>query len=214
MKIKWLGHAAFLITSDSGLRIITDPYDTGRGDLRYGEIKEMADIVTVSHEHSDHNNVAAIKGKPRVLRSSAKVDGMQFTAIPAFHDESGGRQRGKDTIFCFEVEGVKVCHAGDLGHKLTDNQVKEIGAVDVLMLPVGGYYTIDSKMATQVAEQLKAKIVIPMHFKNERNDFPIAPVEDFLKGKKDAKQLNSSEVEIKADKLPAATQVWVLQPAL
>jgi L-ascorbate metabolism protein UlaG (beta-lactamase superfamily) len=214
MKIKWLGHSAFLITSETGPRIITDPYDTGRNDLKYGDIKESADIVTVSHEHSDHANTAAIKGKPRVLRSSGKVDGIQFTAVPSFHDDTEGSQRGKNTIFCFEVDGVKLCHAGDLGHILSEKQVKDIGAVDVLMLPVGGFYTIDAAMATRIVEQLHPKVIIPMHFKNERNTFPIAPVSDFLKFKKDIKKFQTSEIEIQPGSLPSSTQVWVLPPAL
>ena len=89
MKIKWLGHASFIITSDTGMKIITDPYVTG-GDLSYGEIKESADIVTVSHDHFDHSNVAAVKGNPEVVSQAAKVGGIEFRAIPSYHDEAEG----------------------------------------------------------------------------------------------------------------------------
>ena len=115
MKIKWLGHASFLIISDSGLKIITDPYVTG-GDLSYGQIKESADIVTVSHDHTDHNNVAAVQGSPRVVRGAAEVKGIKFNGIPTYHDDTGGGKRGKNTIICFEIDGMRVCHLGDLGH--------------------------------------------------------------------------------------------------
>ncbi len=213
MKIKWLGHASFLITSDSGVRIITDPYEPN-DRLRYGEIKESAEIVTVSHDHSDHGNVAAVKGNPQVVKGDAEVEGIKFKGIPTFHDAAGGKERGKNTIFCFEVDGVKVCHLGDLGHELTAGQVAQTGAVDVLLLPVGGFYTIDASVASRVVEQLKPRIVIPMHFKNKKCGFPIAGVEEFLRGKKDVSQPDASEVELKAGELPEATQIIVLKPAL
>jgi len=213
MKIKWLGHASFLITSEGGVKILTDPYASG-GDLKYGEIRESADIVTVSHDHFDHNNVASVRGNPKVVTGSAKVGGIEFKAVPTFHDESGGRERGKNNIFCFVVDKVKVCHVGDLGHKLTDKQAAEAGAVDVLLIPVGGYYTIDAKVATEVCNQLKPRVIIPMHFRNERCAMPLTGVDDFLAGKKDVTRLNTSETEIKADKLPATTQIIVLKPAL
>ena len=213
MKIKWLGHASFLISSDSGVRIITDPYEPN-DKLRYGNINESADIVTVSHDHFDHGNVAAVKGNPQVVKDNARIEGIEFKGVPAFHDTAGGKERGKNTIFCFEVDGVKVCHLGDLGHGLTAEQVAAIGAVDVLLLPVGGFYTIDAAVASRVAEQLKPGVVIPMHFKNNKCDFPITGVEEFLRSKKDVKKPDASEVELKAGKLPEATQVIVLKPAL
>jgi len=213
MKVKWLGHASFVITSDTGTRIVTDPYVTG-GDLSYGEIKESADIVTVSHGHDDHSNVAAVGGNPEVVSQAAKVGGMEFKAIPTYHDEAGGKQRGNNTIFCFEVDGVRVCHLGDLGHQLNSKQVTEIGAVDVLLIPVGGYYTIDAKVATEVCNWLKPKVIIPMHYKNERCAFPIAAVDEFLRGKERVSRLDTSETEFKRGELPASTQVIVLKPAL
>ena len=213
MKIKWLGHAAFLITSDSGTRILTDPYAPAE-KLHYGEINEAADIVTVSHDHFDHGNVDAVRGNPQPVRDTAEVKGIRFNAIPTHHDSAGGKERGSNRIFCFEVDGVRICHLGDLGHPLTDKQAAEVGKVDVLLLPVGGFYTIDAATASRVSEQLKPKVVIPMHFKNSKCTFPISGVDEFLKGKKDVNKLNASEVELKADSLPANTRITVLQPAL
>jgi len=213
MKIKWLGHASFLITSDSGLKIITDPYATNE-NLNYGEIDESADIVTVSHEHGDHNNVAAVGGNPEVVRGTAKFKGLEFKGIPTYHDDAEGKSRGNNTIFCFEVDGVKVCHLGDLGHPLSDKQVSELGRVDVLLAPVGGNYTINAEVATQVGNKLAPKVVIPMHFRNDKCTFPIAGVDEFLKGKKEVKRLDTSEVEFKKGELPASTQIIVLKPAL
>ena len=213
MKIKWLGHASFLITSEGGTRIITDPYETNER-IKYGQIKEPADVVTVSHGHSDHANVAAVQGKPAVVKGTAEAGGIKFRGIAAHHDETGGSQRGSNIMFCFEVDGVRICHLGDLGHPLSQPQVKELGAVDVLMVPVGGFFTIDAKTASQLVEQVKPKVIIPMHYSSDRCALPIAPVDDFLKGKANVSRLDSSEVEFKKGALPAGTRIMVLKPAL
>lgn len=214
MKIKWLGHACFLITSEGGLKIITDPYVQGSG-LKYSPIDEAADIVTVSHDHFDHNNVSAVKGSAEVVKGSGTktVKGIQFKGVATYHDEAKGGQRGDNVVFCFSVDGIRVCHLGDLGHKLSNEEIAEIGAVDVLLVPVGGFFTIDAKVASQVCEDLKPKVVIPMHFKTPKCDFPISQVDDFLAGKLGVKRLNSSESDFKASELPKTTEIVVLQPA-
>ena len=213
MKIKWLGHASFMITSETGIKIITDPYASGES-LRYGEIKESADIVTVSHEHGDHNNVAAVKGNPEVVRGTAKVKEVEVKGIPTYHDNVGGNQRGKNTIFCFEMDGIRVCHLGDLGHQLSDKQVAEIGRVDILLVPVGGFYTIDANVATVVCNQLTPKVIIPMHYATDKCRFPIASVDEFLRGQGNIGRPDASEVEFKKGELPAGTQIIVLKSAL
>lgn len=215
MKVKWLGHASFLITSEAGTKIITDPYNVG-GGLSYGEIRESADIVTVSHEHGDHNNVAAVKDSPQVVKGAGakEAKGIKFKGVSTYHDEAQGGQRGPNTVFCFEVDGLKVCHLGDLGHALSDKDVAEVGKVDILLVPVGGFFTIDARVATAVSGKLAPKVIIPMHFKNDKLAYPIAAVDDFIKGKSGVTQPNASEVEFKRGKLPAATQIVVLKPAL
>lgn len=215
MKIKYLGHASFIITSDTGVRIITDPYETSP-DLTYGEITESADIVTISHGHFDHCNVAAVKGNPEVVRGAVakEAKGIRFKAIPTYHDDAGGRLRGSNTIFCFEVDGIRVCHLGDLGHLLNDRQVTEIGTVDILFIPVGGFYTIDARAATEVCNRLKPRVIIPMHYRTEKGIPNIAGVDDFLRGKEKVSRLDTSEVGFKREELPADTQVLVLKPAL
>ena len=213
MKIKWLGHASFLITSDSGMKIITDPYIPDER-LHYGEINESADAVTVSHDHFDHGNVAAVKGAPQAVKGDAEIKGIKFRGIATSHDASGGKERGSNTIICFEVDGVKVCHLGDLGHELTTEQAAQAGAVDVLLLPVGGLYTIDATVASKVTEQLKPKVVIPMHFRNSKCDFPIAGVDEFLRGKNNISQPDASEVEFRSGEMPPTTRIIVLKPAL
>jgi L-ascorbate metabolism protein UlaG (beta-lactamase superfamily) len=195
------------------VKIIADPYEPN-DKLHYEEINDSADIVTVSHDHFDHGNVAAVKGNPQVVKGDAEIKGIKFKGIPSFHDATGGKDRGSNTIFCFEVDGVKVCHLGDLGHELTAEQVAAADSVDVLLLPVGGFFTIDAAVASRVAEQLRPKVIIPMHFKNNKCDFPIAGVDEFLRGKKDISQSDASEVELKAGELPSATQIIVLKPAM
>ncbi len=217
MKIKWLGHSSFMITSDAGIRIITDPYEptfVASSGPRYGEIKETADIVTMSHNHTDHNNVAAVRGNPKVVTGTTEIKGIEFKGVPTYHDEAGGKKRGNNTILCFEVDGVRVCHLGDLGHRLSDSQVAELGRIDVLLIPVGGFFTIDAKVATEVCNLLKPRVILPMHYKTDKCDFPIAGVDEFLRGKEDVSRLNVSEVEFKPGELPASTQIIVLKSAL
>lgn len=215
MKIKWLGHASFLITSEKGTKIITDPYAVG-GGIVYGKIQESADIVTVSHQHGDHNNKATVKGNPQIVEGAGSkvVKGIEFTGISCYHDEAKGGQRGANTIFCFTMDGIRICHLGDLGHSLSDKQIAEIGAVDMLLIPVGGYFTIDAKQAAQVCEQLKPRIVIPMHYKTAKCAYPIAGVEEFLAGRKNVRRLDSSETEHQKEQLPSTPETIALKHAL
>lgn len=216
MKVKWLGHACFLITAESGLRVIFDPYTVG-GGIKYAPITEAADIVVVSHDqHSDHNNVSAVRGKPEIVKGSGTktAKGVQFRGVATYHDDSRGKQRGPNTVFCFTLDNVKLCHLGDLGHILSEQQIAEIGGVDVLLIPVGGVYTIDASRAGEVCQQLAPKVVIPMHFKTPKCALPIAGVEDFVKGKKNVKEMDSSEVGFNLEELPKVTEIVVLKPAL
>jgi len=218
MKVKWYGHSAFLITSDQGIKIILDPYEPGAfgGKLSYGKIMDGADLVLVSHDHADHNHTAGLPGSPSLVKGSGSktIKGITVKGIPTFHDPSKGSERGANTIFTFKVDGIQVCHLGDLGHVLTEKELSEVGPVDLLLTPVGGYFTIDPKEATKVAEQIKPRVLIPMHFKTEKCEFPIAPVEEFLKEKARVKRLQASEATFTKASLPALTEVLVLNPAL
>ncbi len=215
MKIKWLGHASFMITLDAGTKIITDPYVVG-GNIKYGEIKESADIVLISHEHGDHNNAAAVRGNPEVVKGtvSKEVKKIKFKGTPTYHDMSSGSQRGNNTIFCFEVDGIRVCHLGDLGHQLDNKQVTELGKIDILLIPVGGFYTIDAKVATEVCSKLAPKVIMPMHYRNDKCSQPTAGVDEFLQGKAGVSRPDASEAGFKQGELPATTQIIVLKPAL
>jgi L-ascorbate metabolism protein UlaG (beta-lactamase superfamily) len=214
MKIKWLGHASFLITTSNGIRIITDPFGDYQG-LSYRPIEEEADIVVVSHEHGDHIG-GKVKGNPQKVKGAGtrEVKGIAFKGIETFHDTSKGRERGPNTIFCFAVDGMTVCHMGDLGHPLSDSEIADIGVVDVILIPVGGFFTIDADMATDIYQRLKPKMVIPMHYRNDRCAFPISGVDAFIKNKAGIKKLDSSVVEFTSGQLPQSTEIIVLQHAL
>jgi L-ascorbate metabolism protein UlaG (beta-lactamase superfamily) len=209
MKIKWLGHSSFAITDKNGKVIITDPYSPG--SVGYPKITVAADIVTVSHTHADHNGAKFLPGAPVVIdkEEGYSGDGVKIQGFPALHDKSGGKERGKDIIFVYEIDGVRIAHLGDLGHILSREQIDKLGKVDILMIPVGGYFTIDAKEATEVMNQIKPKITIPMHYKTDVVDYPIAMVDVFLKGKQNVKRFSSSEVAV--EKLPDKPEIWILQ---
>ncbi|MFQ5924851.1 MAG: MBL fold metallo-hydrolase [Dehalococcoidia bacterium] len=217
MKVKWLGHASFLITSDEGTNILTDPYQLGMFGVNYDKIEEAADIVTVSHEHSDHNNVKGVPGSPQVVKGTGRqqVKGIGVEGIASYHDEAGGSQRGANNIFCFTVNGVRVCHLGDLGHVLSDQQLAEVGEVDVLLTPMAGTYTLDAAAASRVVDQIKPRVVIPMHYQTVKcPSFPVTDVEPFLAAKTNVKRVESAEAEFKKEQLPSATEIVVLKHAL
>jgi len=218
MEIQWLGHAAFFITLENGTRILTDPYEAGFRDLiRYGPIEVVADVVTVSHEHGDHNHVAGLSGSPQVVRGPGvqAAGGLTFEGFASFHDPVEGRERGPNTIFCFEAEGLRVCHLGDLGHALDEESAAALGRVDVLFIPTGGpRATLGLEEARQVCRRLRPVITIPMHFKNEKCSFPAHGVEDFMAGEPGVRRLNRSRVQVSRQTLPPEAETWVFDPAL
>lgn len=162
MLIKWLGHACFFCEGD-GVRLLNDPFDK---DMGFPLPAEEADIVTVSHDHYDHNDVEIVPGQPVVVREPGVhvVNGFKIEGHSVFHDEERGAKRGKNTVFLWEMEGVRVCHMGDLGHVLETSDIQALGRVDLVMIPVGGIYTVNPEGALEVVKQLSPKIVIPMHY--------------------------------------------------
>jgi len=214
MRVTWLGHASFLIEAKDGTRVITDPYEAGSydGAVGYEPISERADIVTVSHDHADHNAVDAVAGQPEVVKGadSLTIRGVPIRGLDTFHDESKGQDRGRNTVFVMEIDGIKLGHLGDLGHALSEDELEELGQIDVLMTPVGGYYTIGPEDAKTVAEKLGAKIIIPMHYKTEALGFPIQPVDDFLKLMDHVDRRNTRSVDIESENLADPPRVVVL----
>ncbi len=224
MKIKYLAHSSFLVTTESGTRILFDPYSPGAysGSMRYGAIRDAADIVVASHEHPDHGGTDSIAGNPvvihglQLMKSAPRaIKDITLRAVPTLHDQSGGKERGENALLILEADGMRLCHAGDLGHVLTDEQVRQAGDIQILLLPVGGHFTIDAAEATRVMEQLSPQITIPMHYKTPDIDFPIGPVDDFLAGKSNVRRTDSSELTLPGpDALPATPEVVVLKHSL
>ena len=182
MLIQHIGHAEFLLTTESGFRVVTDPYDAGTG---YPIRPIEADGVLVSHHHHDHDAVENITGHPQIIDYAGNhtfTPDVRVTAFLADHDDAGGAKRGKTLLFLLEAENLRIAHLGDLGCVLDADQLEGLGSVDVLMIPVGGFFTLDAAGALEVVSQLDPRIVIPMHYRTEYNqDWPIAPLEDFLR---------------------------------
>ncbi|GKU27463.1 MBL fold metallo-hydrolase [Clostridium folliculivorans] len=212
MKIKWYGHSCFMITSENGTKIILDPYISMLG-YKLPELE--ADIVATSHEHSDHNNINAVKNdfvhinKPGIFSEY----GIEIKGVDTFHDKVSGAKKGKNTIFNFKVDDINVCHCGDLGHILDAKQVEEIGNVDVLLIPVGGGYTIDATDAVEVVKQLKPTVIVPMHYRTKAlgpMGLAFAKVDKFIDAS-GLKAQNYAELELNKENIENYQGIAVLK---
>lgn len=207
-----IGHAKFLIELENGMRIVTDPYDATCG---YPVTDVKADVVLVSHGHHDHNAVDTIPGDPRVIDTAGEYDlagGVYLTAVQADHDEAGGTKRGKTLLFSIQAEGLNAMHLGDLGHVPTAEQLARLGYADVLMIPVGGHFTIDAPTARQVASLLHARVILPMHYRTSANaSWPIQPVEAFT-SQYSAGAEEIDQLRVAAGDLDCQPEVAVLRP--
>ncbi len=181
MLITYHAHSQFLLETGNVFRILTDPYDAHTG---YDMQKTEADLVLVSHAHGDHAYTDKVTGSPRVIREAGVYGvgpGVTVTAIESDHDDAGGEKRGKTLLFLIEAEGLRVAHLGDLGRTLNEEELSALGRVDVLLVPVGGFFTVDAKQAAYTARALSAHTVIPMHYKTRANaSWPIADETAFL----------------------------------
>ena len=171
LNIKHIAHSCFLIDNGEE-KLIIDPYADNMG---LPIIRETANYLLISHNHSDHNNKEAV-----ILEDN--VGSFKIKKVHSYHDDSNGSQRGENIIHVIDTNGVRICHLGDLGHLLTDEQLKDMQGIDVLMIPVGGYYTIDCEKVVEVINQLNPMVVIPMHYNSDtsRTNLPIATVDDFI----------------------------------
>lgn len=217
MQIFWKGQACFHILTSRGkngeLSIVVDPYEESIG-LKLPDLR--ADILLVTHNHFDHNNVKGVQGNPFFISNPGEYDvhGIYIQGILSYHDDTQGKERGLNTVYLLEVEGMKLCHLGDLGQKeLTAEQLNQIGDVDILFVPVGGVYTIDGKEASHIVSQLEPKIVIPMHYALPKLKVKLGGVEEFLKpmGAKSAKPEPKLLVK-ERDLVNEETRVVVLTP--
>lgn len=217
MQITWKGQSFFMINAKAGengeVTVAIDPYDNKIG-LRVPNVE--ADIALVSHDHSDHSNVKAIGGKPFVIDSTGEyeVKDVFIKGISAFHDSVDGKERGSVVIYKIETDGLKLCHLSDLGQKeLSPEQLEEIGVVDILMIPVGGTYTLDAKGAADIIAQIEPRIVIPMHYKLPNLKIDLDGVNKFLKvmGAEDIKP--EKKLKITSTHLPTEeTKIVILEP--
>ena len=184
MQLTYLAHSTFLLTSDDGARLVTDPVDKGSGyDLHH----VRTDVVTISHHHFDHDAVDQLSGDYTVIDTAGthRAAGFAVVGYPAFHDEVRGAKRGTNTLYKITADGKTVVHLGDLGHDLDDATVSVLSGADALLIPVGGTFTIDGPQAAALAKRLNPKRVIPMHYKTPQLTFTIAPIDPFLAAAKD-----------------------------
>ena len=241
MKIKWLGHAAVELVSASGLKILYDPYVVGfepgpEGRLTHAPITEPYDIVAVTHDHPDHNNVGMIRGNPEIVRGmqikgkgTVTVKGIDFWSIGTFHDDKGGILGGENSILCCNVDGVNIAHSGDIGHVPTKKQLDELKkhGVDVFLLCIGliekegerfEKFIIDTEATIMngIWEVVKPFIryLIPIHYRNAKCDFRFITVDEFCGDKTNVTRVKESVAECTSASLPATPQIVVLEPAL
>lgn len=179
MKLTWLGHSSFRLEESTGTTVVTDPYHASVG---FELPKVGADVVTVSHSHNDHNNIEGVDGSPKILNHAGayEIGGVHILADRTYHDDSKGAHRGENLVFKYRMDGVDLCHMGDIGEECNAFLVETLMPVNVLMIPVGGNYTIDAEQAKEYVDRLMPDIVIPMHYKTKDCDLDIDKVGEFL----------------------------------
>ncbi len=223
MTLTWLGQSTFVLSASTGLKALLDP--TNPGAFKPAPVDGL-DLITITHEHPDHNYVKLATGAPEIIRGLAagevaKIDrtvkGVRIRTVAAFHDAQQGAQRGKNAIFVFEAPGIRLAHLGDLGQKLDAQQLAALGPLDAALIPVGGNFTIDAKAAVEVAGQLKAKVIVPMHYgvapAAGGGGFRLGTVDDFLKAlDPSTKTVQAGHtITLAAGKLPAEPTVMVMK---
>jgi len=217
VEVRSYGHAFVLITSPQGMRIAMDPF----GQIGYPMPDIEADVVTVSHGHSDHNNAALIKGKPKILRGLApggkdwavidyQEKGVRIRSFPGYHDKVQGKQRGLNGIFLVEAAGLRIVHMSDIGQLPSQRVLDSLGQIDLLFVPVGGHFSIDANEATALVERLKPAVVIPIHYKTDITaSWPIFDEQAFVQGKPRVKSVGH-RVKISKNTLPREAEIWVM----
>ena len=218
LTLRWFGHAFFLVTSSDGVRVAMDPF----GDIGYPMPEVGADVVTVSHEHGDHNAPDRLAGSPAILRGlkaggadwnaiSYDLRDVRIAALPAYHDNVEGRKRGLNSIFVVETGGVRLAHLSDIGHTLSEATLEALGPIDILLVPVGGKFSIDGDQAREIMARLQPRITVPIHYKTPVTaNWPIEDESAFLAGLENVKRLDALAVSVTPETLPARPEVWVM----
>ena len=212
MKIEYLGHSCFKLTESTGTSVVCDPYDPSVG---YDMPEVSADAVTVSHHHYDHDNVKAVGGNPAVIDGECSYDlpGVEINAIKSFHDGTRGKKRGDNLIFKFRMDGIDVCHLGDLGEDCSSDLIETVLPVNVLLIPVGGNYTLDAEMAKEYVDRIMPDIVIPMHYRTKDCKLDIDKVDEFLNlfDGECIEETEGNSVELSRSDLGGETKIIVLR---
>lgn len=210
MQITYYGHSCFLLTADNGVKLLTDPCD---GSTGYDLNDIPADILTISHAHFDHNYIQAAAGTPVILetRGAHEVKGIRISGYQTWHDDVKGAKRGQNIVFLIEMDGLRICHLGDLGEMPDEAFYRRLGRVDVLLTPVGGTFTLDAEQATAVMDQIHPRITIPMHYRTPRLTFSVDDVTPFvaLAGDRAVRMVSGSDLSF-AQGLPSVEQIVVL----
>ncbi len=219
LTLRWFGHAFFVVTSTDGVRVAMDPF----GDIGYPVPEVAADLVTLSHEHGDHSAADRLAGSPAILRGlepggtdwnsiSYDLRDVRITALPAYHDNVEGQDLGLNSIFIVETDGLRVAHLSDIGHTLSVATLEAMGPIDILLVPVGGRFSIDGSQAREIMASLQPRITVPIHYKTPVTaDWPIEDESAFLAGLENVKRLDSLAVSVTSETLPARPEVWVMR---
>ena len=208
LQIRWHGHACWEITND--ITLVTDPHD-GKSIGIPAPSGVAGDIILVSHDHYDHNSVKSVeKEGSKVVTDGRKRNllDVDIRGVDTFHDEDKGSKRGENIIYKFEMDGIKFCHLGDLGHEIDSETVEKIGEVDILFVPIGGTFTVDDKQAWNVIKTINPKIIVPMHYKIGGLSLPIAGIDGFLAQNRYKVISVGNEIEIDKEELPSEPEVW------
>lgn len=212
MEISWLGHSCFQLKGRS-VTLITDPFSpqTGTGNVpRLGKLS--ASIVTISHNHSGHNYVMGVGGNPRVVQGPGEyeISDVLITGVASYHDSERGNQLGRNTIYVIHMDDIVICHLGDLGHILQEEQLEEVADADVLLIPISGQHTINAAQAAEVISQVEPRIVVPMHFAPPEGE-PPHPLDTFCREMGVEAAHSQPKLTIARTTLPAETQVTILE---
>ncbi len=209
MEINWLGHSCFRLRSRE-TTVVTDPPSKEKG---YGLSGLTANIVTISHQHAGHNAAASCGGDPRIIEGPGEyeVGGVLIAGVRTYHDATHGQERGRNTAFVIELEDLRICHLGDLGHIPTAEQREAMSDIHILLAPVGGHSTIDAAGAAEVVSLLEPRIVIPMHYRTDLFKGELDPVDPFLKQMGIAEATPLARLTVTPSSLPPQTQVVVLE---
>lgn len=211
MELTYLGHACFKLSSFDGTQLLIDPYTPG-GPVRHRPIPDAVDGVAISHGHPGHAGVAQLQGAPQVFQQSGYLGTTELTAIPTFHDSRQGRRWGPNTVWRIVMDGVSICHLGDIGHMPNDEQLVDMVPTDLLLCPVGGTHSLDWEQATTITNMINPMVVVPMHYWTPLIGRRLGRIERFLAGRHPVIPFEGSTITVTPETLPGDQPTWVLRP--